>query len=724
MKTFYLTISILLLGLVSSAQNLLNNPESVVYDPVYDRYLVSNWEDGNIIEIDNNNNQQYFSTVLEQSAGLHIANDTLYAASTYGSEVGLVGFDLTTGEIICRVDIPEKELLNDITSDNEGNFYVTDCDANKIYKIRVSDSTYTTFVDSGLGYPNGIIFEQENDRLLVLNGGLPGRPIIAVNIEDSTTSVIIETNKNAIDGLTVDSEGNYYFSSWGSDCVFMYDETFTNPPEVISSGHTDPADIFINTQRNILAVPNFNSNIVDFIPLGSVIHVPDDQPTIQDGINDAMNGDTVLVAPGTYFENINFNGKNIVVTSHFIIDKETEFIHNTKINGSDPQNSDTASCIRFVSGENNSAQLSGFTICGGTGTHWVDPQYPSWTWHSGGGVFIFNSSPTISYNIIHDNHVDDPMGADGASGGGLCTFGGNPIIYNSIISENTALYGAGIVIDYSGCELKNNIISWNTGGQSYGGGGIWTIGNSNDPIILENNTIANNEVFDGGLGGAMYLWSTNMTARNNIIYFNFQPTGTPIYLKEGSTLDISYSNVEGGYDGEGNIDQPPAYADFNYVLQPTSPCVDAGNPDPQFHDPEDSSNPGSALWPSLGSLTNDMGVYGGSGSFFLPDSPIGIKEINIQKGELGFSVNCFPNPMNKRIEIHYVVSYDKLTKLIISDMLGRPVNVIVDKIQKAGEYTITWNGEDKNGDQSPSGIYFCSLESGNRKVVSKITKLD
>ena len=112
--------------------------------------------------------------------------------------------------------------------------------------------------------------------LLVLNGGLPGRPIIAVNIEDSTTSVIVETNKNAIDGLTVDSKGNYYFSSWGSDCVFMYDESFTNPPEVISSGHTDPADIFINTQKNILAVPNFNANTVDFIPLGSIIHVPDD----------------------------------------------------------------------------------------------------------------------------------------------------------------------------------------------------------------------------------------------------------------------------------------------------------------------------------------------------------------------------------------------------------------------------------------------------------------
>jgi sugar lactone lactonase YvrE len=247
--------------------NLLNNPESVVYDSAYERYLVSNWEDGNIIQIDSSGQQDYFNTELSSTAGLHIVGDTLFVSSNEGIYSGIVGFLLSTGEIIFHVDITEKQLLNDITSDLNGNLYVTDTDAHRIYKVNINDMTYTTFVNSGLGWPNGIIFDSTNNRLLVLNGGLPNRPLIAVNLEDSTISTVVETGLNAIDGLTTDNNGNTYFSSWGTDKVYRYDESFTNPPEVVSSGHNNPADIFFNKLNNILAIPNFNSNSVDFIPV-------------------------------------------------------------------------------------------------------------------------------------------------------------------------------------------------------------------------------------------------------------------------------------------------------------------------------------------------------------------------------------------------------------------------------------------------------------------------
>lgn len=248
-------------------QGLLNNPESVVYDQPRCRYLVSNWGDGNIIAIDSLGNQTYFNTEMDQAAGLHIVGNVIYAAATEGSITGIVCFDLETETRIFTLDIPEKVLLNDITSDGSEYLYVTDCEANRIYCVRLSDMTYSILVDSGLGYPNGILFDETGNRLLVLNGGLAGRPLLAVDLADTSLSVVVETGFNAIDGLSVDNDGFTYFSSWATDKVYRYDSEFTNPAVIISEGHNNPADIFVNTIDNILAVPNFNGNTVDLIPL-------------------------------------------------------------------------------------------------------------------------------------------------------------------------------------------------------------------------------------------------------------------------------------------------------------------------------------------------------------------------------------------------------------------------------------------------------------------------
>jgi len=67
MKTLLITSAFLMINIVCLTQNLLNNPESIVYDSVYERYLVSNWEDGNIIQIDSLEQQNYFNTELEST---------------------------------------------------------------------------------------------------------------------------------------------------------------------------------------------------------------------------------------------------------------------------------------------------------------------------------------------------------------------------------------------------------------------------------------------------------------------------------------------------------------------------------------------------------------------------------------------------------------------------------------------------------------------------------
>ncbi len=98
-----------------------------------------------------------------------------------------------------------------------------------------------------------------------------------------------------------------------------------------------------------------------------IIHVPGDQPTIQAGINAAQNGDMVLVAEGTYYENVLIENKTVTLASRFLIDDSTSHISKTIINGSQPVNTDSGSVIMiFDSPEPNT--ICGFTLTGGTGT--------------------------------------------------------------------------------------------------------------------------------------------------------------------------------------------------------------------------------------------------------------------------------------------------------------------------------------------------------------------
>ncbi|MFZ0802256.1 MAG: hypothetical protein WAN70_08820, partial [Terriglobales bacterium] len=117
--------------------------------------------------------------------------------------------------------------------------------------------------------------------------------------------------------------------------------------------------------------------------LASTINVPAQQPTIQDGINAAQNGDTVLVAPGTYYENIDFKGKAVTVTS----------ANGPKVTIID--GGGTYQVVTFQSGETLSSVLSGFTVRNGFAAFSSE--------FSAGGISIGISSPTITGNVVTEN---------------------------------------------------------------------------------------------------------------------------------------------------------------------------------------------------------------------------------------------------------------------------------------------------------------------------------
>ena len=238
------------------------------------------------------------------------------------------------------------------------------------------------------------------------------------------------------------------------------------------------------------------------IASANIINVPIGQATIQDGINAAINGDTVLVDKGTYYENINFKGKAITVASRYIINQDTSFISKTIINGRKATNLDSASTVVFISGEDTTSVLIGLTITGGAGTKWYDNSDGSMR-QCGGGIFCNKSGASIIKNIIWYNAIFTTT--RGAEGGGIASEANGVnclvIIKDNVIKDNIA-------------ESKNNL-------AESGGLGIYSncriVGNH----ILRNHV--KSPVFSAGAAMGLGQWD-EMCIKDNIIQANIGNT--------------------------------------------------------------------------------------------------------------------------------------------------------------------------------------------------------
>jgi hypothetical protein len=307
--------------------------------------------------------------------------------------------------------------------------------------------------------------------------------------------------------------------------------------------------------------------------------------TIQKGIDSAVDGDTVLVADGTYTgdgnRDLDFNGKAITVTSEngaeaTIIDcqgKEEE-----------PHRG-----FYFHSGETLSSVMDGFTIKNGYGL--VEP-FSSSTFSVGGGIYCTNSSPTITNNIIAGNTAE--------YGGGIqCWEYSSPRVTNNVITRNSSSQGAGIwCYNHCSATISNNTITENVAG--WGGGGVkidmsssaevvnnviaensaqWKGGGiycgNSCPVIINNTLAANSSQHEGG---GIYIWGNASPMIVNTILWGDSPE--EIVLGGGGSFIITYSCVQGGWRGAGNIDADPFFFDAangDYYLQAGSPCINAGD---------------------------------------------------------------------------------------------------------------------------------------------------
>ncbi|NQV18559.1 MAG: T9SS type A sorting domain-containing protein [Armatimonadetes bacterium] len=254
-----------------------------------------------------------------------------------------------------------------------------------------------------------------------------------------------------------------------------------------------------------------------------IINIPGDYPTIQTGIDASTYMDTVLVQPGTYIENINFNGKSITVASLYLTTQDSIYIEQTIIDGNQI---DTV--VKFMNEEDSLAVLCGFTITNGNAGNTV--------YCNGGGINCqWEASPTLKNLIITNNFA-------GNGGGVYVDYYSSAQLTNSRIYDNTSLFlGGGIYIDSSSL-IKNVIVSNNTSGGI--GGGIYI---SSPELMLENVSINNNTAL---LGGGIYCrtYAFSFSSENRCsIYENTildsRGFGADIYFYQGNFSAPVYLDV-------------------------------------------------------------------------------------------------------------------------------------------------------------------------------------
>ncbi len=446
----------------------------------------------------------------------------------------------------------------------------------------------------------------------------------------------------------------------------------------------------------------------------TIINIPDDYPTIQEGIDASSDGDTVLVQPGTYVENINFNGHNIVLGSLFLTTGDTTYIEQTIIDGDS-----SGSVVTFESGESSTAIIAGFVVQnglsaslgGGISCVYSDPTITNnhiransaigsqMTNGTGGGIYCFHSDATIIYNTISGNvAVGYPIWTWG-TGGGIYCYNSNAKISNNFISENDALsewgFGGGLSLFASSPTMINNVIIANS--ALHWGGGIHCYESS--PIIV-NNALSGNSA--GVSGGGIYCeLVSNPVITNTIFWADSASYESEIDFDDSSSPYFTYCDVQGGRAGEGNIDTDPLFrgpenGDFHLMSTQCgdpqdSPCIDAG--DPIIFDSIIDCNRG------LGGERSDMGAYGGGDS-----TTVGISDQPPRAPDRFALLQNYPNPFNASTSIEFTLPEETELELAVYDLLGRKVAMLFEGVKSSGHHSITWNA----GNFS-SGIYFARI---------------
>jgi hypothetical protein len=481
-----------------------------------------------------------------------------------------------------------------------------------------------------------------------------------------------------------------------------------------------------------------------------VIHVPGDSVTIQRGLAGALAGDTVLVAPDTYYERIVWPARDgIVLASESGADS-------TVIHGSDSGRVVTMTGASYT----NATVLAGFTIThglvasvndGGAGIKCKGSPVISRNrivrnklteFGYGAGVNA-SDGPVLSYNLIAWDTIVNQSGGGWRYGPGVyCA--GSGVFYQNVFEENAALgggggfwYGGGLAL--AGGEplvfsnlFLNNRAGTTTGGLAYGGG-LYIGGGS---AYVANNTFFGNRCSTAiTYGGGIYVeqsWTSMI--KNNIICGNVAEGsghvggGIACYTDTiHDTLVFDYNDVWGNspdnyyacIPGPNALSADPLFAtgaqgDFylGWVAagqDSSSPCIDAGDTlrataplrlDSLVH-----------AWTTRTDSVPDAGAID-LGYHYPLEVMVGLDGRVATTSPANLKVR--PNPVRSRAAVEYSTTHAGRVTVTVVDVAGRVRAVLLDQWQPAGDHSLPSLGR-----QLTPGMYLVTLKAGALRATAR-----
>jgi len=467
------------------------------------------------------------------------------------------------------------------------------------------------------------------------------------------------------------------------------------------------------------------------------LEVPDAFSGIQAAIDYAIDGDTILVAAGTYYENINYSGKDVIIVS----ESGPEM---TIIDGS----LEETTTVLIANQESRLAVLDGFTIQNGSG---FDKYGAASNERYGGGICVrFVSSATLRNLIVTNNSV--PNGPEPSAGGGIgVAFESDLLLEDILVHNNTAKHGAGFFSYHAFPELNNVTLRNNHAAGSGGGAGFETSTPTINHILVYNNVadqgggglfflkeseaVINQASIYGnnghiGAGGIVAIDDNNLYLVNSICWENTPGEiesyvyGAP-YFWIASHIGIAYSDIQGGESQlwlqpggllfyENNLVDSPLFTDpdsGDYSLQETSPCIDAGT--------------SMFVWDRTTLLNLSSDEYDGSApdmGAFEHDEVVSISNSLTLPDHYALEQN-YPNPFNPTTTILYGLPEAAAVQLTIYDVRGRLVNTLKKECQSAGNYQVLWKGLNDAGIPVSTGVYLCRIQTGKFSHTIKMAYL-